>query len=904
MDKLSKMFKHSFFKDSLKILAIALFYFFAHQFAYFFPDEHRILMVIWPAGGIGLAALLLNQRKLWLPIIIVIFFAGNIANIFIGRPLFNSLGFMIANVLESLLGALVIIYFCGENIKFDNVKEILFLLFVVTIVNACTAFIGGAIAYIADISNFWGFWFTWWIAHGLGLLIVTPLIISWVRIKKFFGKIKLLRTIEMFVFLIIFFIASLIAFQDIILPFKFLIQPYFLLIILLVVAVLRYEMQYITLILTIVTVIAITSHIVKEGHLLLGGDNPFERVLIVQFYLGIFACLSFIITAITLEYKFVIMQLRQSESELKKAQHFAHVGNWTWDIKTDHLNCSDEMLNIFGINKDDFSGDMNYMINNVIYPEDREKVIDSMRSIICGEKPYSLEYRIILPDKTVRYILVETGEVLMDESGKPYQLSGIVRDITEQKESESALIESEFLYKSLFNNMLNGYAYCRMHFEDGKPVDWTYIMVNKAFENLTGLKDVIGKKATEVIPGIRETSPDLFEIYGNTALTGAPAVFETYVKSLDIWFYVSVYSPVKEYFVAIFDVITERKKYEKALRESEERYKELFDNIASGVAIYDVINNGEDFIFKDLNKAGERLDNDKKENVIGKSIFIARPGVEKFGLIDVLKRVWQTGVPEHFPARLYSDNRLTKWYENFVYKLPTGELVAVYDDVTERKLAENQIKSSLAEKDLLLKELYHRTKNNMHVIYSMIGLKLMSIEHKECRQAFKEIADKIHTMALVHQMLYKSQDLSKIDIKEYIITLVNYLTQSYREMHEKVKVNISVEQMSMSIDVAVPLGLIINELITNSFKYAFSDGRSGEINISFLIKDKKYVEFKFSDNGVGLSKDFDFRSQKTLGIKTIMLTAENQLQGKVEYETNNGVTFKLVFNKDIYKERV
>src|SRR3972149_488259 len=117
------------------------------------------------------------------------------------------------------------------------------------------------------------------------------------------------------------------------------------------------------------------------------------------------------------------------------------------------------------------------------------------------------------------------------------------------------LQEKKELYRSLFENMLNGYAYCRMYFDQGHPQDFIYLDVNSAFESLTGLKNVVGKKVSEVIPGIRESHPELFEIYGRVALTGKPEKFEMYVEALKMWFAVSVYSPEKEHFVARFGVL-------------------------------------------------------------------------------------------------------------------------------------------------------------------------------------------------------------------------------------------------------------------------------------------------------------------------------------------------------------
>jgi signal transduction histidine kinase len=155
------------------------------------------------------------------------------------------------------------------------------------------------------------------------------------------------------------------------------------------------------------------------------------------------------------------------------------------------------------------------------------------------------------------------------------QVAVLFNDITGRRRTEDALRKSEELYRSLFDNMMNGYAYCKMYFEQNRPHDFVYISVNRAFESLTGLKNVVGKKASEAVPGMRESDPELFEIYGRVALTGKPEQFEKYVIALQMWFSVSVYSPAKEHFISVFDIITERKQAEQELWASHEQLRAL-----------------------------------------------------------------------------------------------------------------------------------------------------------------------------------------------------------------------------------------------------------------------------------------------------------------------------------------
>ena len=178
-------------------------------------------------------------------------------------------------------------------------------------------------------------------------------------------------------------------------------------------------------------------------------------------------------------------------------------------------------------------------------------------------------------------------KLVIDEKGQVTGLRSTLQDITENKKAEELLRRSEKYYRSLFDNMLNGFSYCKMLYDRDIPKDFIYLNVNDSFETLTGLKNVIGSKVSSVIPGILESDKELIEIYGRVALTGKPERFEIYLDTLKMWLSVSVYSPEKEYFVAIFDVITERKLIEERIKESEARYRTLFEAASEGILIAD-----------------------------------------------------------------------------------------------------------------------------------------------------------------------------------------------------------------------------------------------------------------------------------------------------------------------------
>lgn len=222
-----------------------------------------------------------------------------------------------------------------------------------------------------------------------------------------------------------------------------------------------------------------------------------------------------------------------------------------------------------------------------LYPEKeyrREITVDIADIIKNEDFLENLKTRITCKDGSQKIILWNTKK-LPQQADFPDRFIAIGIDITRISEAEERIRKSEERFRTLFENMLDGFAYCQMLYKDGKPDDFLYISVNRAFEKLTGLKDVVGKRATEAIPGIKEETPELFEIYARVAETGNPKQFEINITPLDVQLFISVYSPEKGYFVAIFENITERTRAEEALRKSEEQLALAIQG--SGVGLWD-----------------------------------------------------------------------------------------------------------------------------------------------------------------------------------------------------------------------------------------------------------------------------------------------------------------------------
>lgn len=227
--------------------------------------------------------------------------------------------------------------------------------------------------------------------------------------------------------------------------------------------------------------------------------------------------------------------------------------------------------------------------------------------------------------------------------------------------------------------------------------------------------------------------------------------------------------------------------------------------------------------------------------------------------------------------------------ENF----KTIGLIGIAIDITEQAKMIEKIKASLGEKEAMLKEIYHRVKNNLQVVSSLLNLQSKTIKDPISKKIFIESSMRIKSMALVHEMLYTSSDLSQIEMAAYVDKLANQLRLIYHADSNLIKLKIDADSVRLTIDDAIPCGLIINELITNAFKYAFPGGQAGEIQLSIKKKENR-VSLIVGDNGIGLSPELDFKNTTTLGMQLIN-SLTKQLTGEIALDRERGTQYTLTF---------
>lgn len=522
------------------------------------------------------------------------------------------------------------------------------------------------------------------------------------------------------------------------------------------------------------------------------------------------------------------------------------------------------------------------------------------------------------PDGTSIYI--EGDYYCLYDSNKDFiGYLGIQRDMTDRKNYEEMLKLSEEKFRAVAESMPAQVVI----FQDNR-----FVYANPYSEVLTGYKtqEILRKNFWELVhddfkPTVKER--------GEKRLRGerVPDNYEMKIitkNKEEKWLNYSariIEFNGKKAVLGIATDVTESKKSQEKIRLSEEKYRNFVEHSSEGI-----------FRLEFKEPVPVDLAADEQVELIKKNVFIAECN-------SVFARMYDEETPEKiiglnvaelkflnpdFTSRIlkfvtqeynviedetveYDETGMEKFFViNISGVIEEGNLTSIWGvqrDVTEKKRSEEALKRSLIEKDILLKEIHHRVKNNLQIVTSLLKLQAGYVNDERVKQLFRESQNRVQSMSLIHQKLYQTKDLAHIDFKEYIETVTIHLQHSYGILEDRVKIFTEVKNMDMSIDNAIPAGLIINELVSNSLKHAFPNGRHGSIFINAAFDEyKKEYWLLVRDDGIGMKEKPDIENSNSFGLKLVN-TLVKQLEGVIEIVISGGSEFRIHFRSADYKER-
>lgn len=541
---------------------------------------------------------------------------------------------------------------------------------------------------------------------------------------------------------------------------------------------------------------------------------------------------------------------------------------------------------ILGYSAENFISMPETKIMELIHPEDRETVNTFYNDAFSGKiQTYNNEYR--FKQKSGNYKWVNDYGSIVHEDNCTFMV-GSVRDIDDRKKSAQKFKDTEEKFSKAFHSNV-----VAMNITDDKG---RYIDVNDSFCHLTGFErdELLGHTAGELnivdSPKIKEilSEASTNTIKGKesfiTTKSGKKHVIRSEVQQFE--------TNNQKMFISSIEEITRQKKVEIALEKERRRFFDVLETMPVMVCIldpdYNIIYANQSF----KAKFGESH---------GRPCYEYCFGLEEPCDFCEVFTVLETGQPHHWEVSA-PDGTAIEVHDYPYTDYDGSPLVLEVDiDVTEYREAQNSLSDALNEKKILIREIHHRVKNNMQIIASLLNLQKSFVDDQNTNNVLKESQNRIKSMAMVHERLYQSPDLTHINISEYIGKLVVDLFYSYSIFDDQVTVTLEIDDLNLNVETAIPCGLLINEIVSNSLKYAFPESRKGNLSISLKARDK-WNELIISDDGVGFPEELDFKNTTTLGLQLVNNLVE-QLEGEIILDRSQSTSFKIRFKELEYIDR-
>jgi hypothetical protein len=598
--------------------------------------------------------------------------------------------------------------------------------------------------------------------------------------------------------------------------------------------------------------------------------------------------------------QFIGRALRESEERWKFALEASGDAVWDWDVESGEVYHSDRWRQLTGSSEEAPARAVSEWMERV-HPDDRKRFTENIRRYFRGVTPeYETEYRLRGAGGTYLWVLDRAKIVSWTPDGKPKRVIGSMADITTRKEDADRLARTNAFLRDILESSPTVAIISTD--QDGIIRFW-----NSGAERILGREaaSVVGADTlSAVLLSANEEARRLEEDVRSMVLADAQTISRIVAVSRhdgsDVWMRMTI-SPrldaggsVKG-LLAIGEDLTSQVEAQAVSRRRERELRLLAFTLncaREGFCITDLR-----YRILYVNESLRLTYGYGEDELLGQSVRVLQaPGITRETLRSIDVQTRHGGWSGEIPCRRKDGREFPAEVSIAVVRNDDGEpvaLVSVARDITERVAAAERIRSSLAEKEVMLKEIHHRVKNNLQVISSLLNLQSAQEQDPATVAALKESQGRVRSMALVHEELYRSTDLADIDMASYVRKLTNNLFFAYQPAGTRVTLDIDVHDVYLPVDAAVPCGLIINELISNSLKYAFRKRSKGAITVRFQREGDSF-RLMVGDDGVGLPLEVDIEHSESLGLQLVSILAK-QLRATLEVSRSQGTSFALSF---------